>query len=47
MGVMYTNHNTFNPAEARSSLSSRRPVEGPVVVETIPDGTGEFRNAPR
>lgn len=44
-GVMCTNHNTLLGRGQIVSQQSGDPTEGPVVVEAITGGTGEFRNA--
>lgn len=44
-GVMCTNHNTLSGRGQIVSQQSGNPAEGPVVVEAVTGGTGEFRNA--
>lgn len=44
-GVMCTNHNTLLGRGQIVSQQSGDPTAGPVVVEAITGGTGEFRNA--
>lgn len=44
-GVMCTNHNTLSGRGQIVSQQSGDPTEGPLVVEAVTGGTGEFRNA--